>query len=353
MIVRLALSIMLLASPALARQEPAPIAARDGQAFKHKHSGFSFPPTLIGLSRTQGLEVVAPQLDLFFHYRADDESEEISVYVYRMTSGSVPLWFDVSRSVVEARKETGSKAAWGPPAAFTPPGQANGSALQLGWTITGSRLRSTTLTLIPMGEWLVKIRHSSMAHEVASLQRRTAEAVAALGWPKRIAAAPDAAAIVACTDTLVLSGEAKPVKQSGAGTLVEALLAQMAGNPTDRKKAANPMKEAPLTWCADRMADSPVGLYRPQGTRDRYLLSLSDSGIAIRAEPSAASALLADTQQPAWSVTLLTAAKAYNFARRDRLPLPGQIDAILKENPLSSVSTWGDRQISLDSGAMK
>lgn len=350
MIVRLALSTMLLASPALARQEPTPIAAREGQAYKHKHSGFSFPPTLIGLKRVQGREVVAPQLDLMFNYRAADDSEEVSVYVYRLTTGSVPLWFDVSRRVVETRKETGIKTAWGAPTAFTPPGQANASALQLGWTITGSDLRSTSLTLIPMGDWLVKIRHSSAAREVASLQRRTNEIVAALDWPKRIAAAPDAAAIPDCAESLALSGEAKPVANNGANTLIEAMLAQMTGNPDSRKKPRDATSATPITWCADRAAQG--GLYRPTGTRDRYLQSLSDSGIALWTQPSAASTLMADKDDPTWSVSLFTAGRTFNFAARDRLPLPGQADAILKERPTSSAATWGDRQISIDADAM-
>lgn len=352
MIVRLALSMMLLASPALAREEPAPIAAQDGQAYTHKHSGFSFPPTLIGLKRVQGREVVAPQLDLMFNYRAADDSEEVSVYVYRLTTGSVPLWFDVSRRVVETRKETGTKTTWGMPTAFTPPGQANASALQLGWTITGSDLRSTSLTLIPMGEWLVKIRHSSVAHEVASLQRRTNEIVAALGWPAQIAAAPDAAAIADCTDSLALKGKAKPVASNGANTLLEAVLAQMAGNPDSRKKAED-VAPPPQSWCADRTAQSSVGLYRPMGTRDRYLQTLSDSGIALLTQPSVASALMADKGDPTWSISLFTAGRTYNFAARDRLPLPTQADAILKERPTSSAATWGNRQINIDAGAMK
>lgn len=353
MFVRLTLSMMLLASPALAQQEPAPIAAREGSAYKHKHSGFGFPPTLIGLKRAQGREVVAPQLDLMFNYRAADDSEEISVYVYRMTSGSVPLWFDVSRTVVETRKGTGRKTAWGTPTAFTPPGQASASALQLGWTITGSDLRSTSLTLIPMGDWLVKIRHSSVAHEVATLQRRTSEAVAALGWPKRIAAAPAAAAIADCTESLALSGDAKPVAASGANALVEALLAQMAGTADSRKKARDLIPASPSLWCADRTTPGSAGLYRPQGTRDRYLLPLSDSGIAFWSQPSAASAMMPDKGDLTWSVSLITAGRTYNFTGRDRLPLPSQADAILKERPAASAATWGDRQISIDTGAMK
>jgi hypothetical protein len=353
MIVRLALSMMLLASPALARQEPAPIAARDGQAYKHKHSGFSFPPTLIGLKRVQGREVVAPQLDLTFNYRAADDSEEVSVYVYRLTIGSVPLWFDVSRRVVETRKETGTKTAWGVPTAFTPPGQANAAALQLGWTITGSDLRSTSLTLIPMGDWLVKIRHSSVAHEVATLQRRTNEVIAALGWPKQITAASTAAAIADCPDSLALNGKAKAVTTNGANMLLEAVMAQMAGNPNSREKARDAVPAEPETWCADRTAQSPVGLYRPTGTRDRYLQTLSDSGIALLTQPSVASALMDDKSDPTWSVSLFTAGRTYNFAARDRLPLPTQADAILKERATSSAATWGNRQINIDADAMK
>jgi hypothetical protein len=347
----LVIPMVLLASPTSAQQQPAPLAARDGAAFKHKHSGFSFPPALIGLTRARGAEVVGPQLDLYFNYRAADESEEVSIYLYRMTSGALPLWFDVSQRVVETRQETGRKTAYGTPTSFIPPSQTNPSALRLGWTITGSPLRSTTLTLIPMGEWLVKIRHSSLTHEVASLQRRTSEVIAALGWPKRIVPSPDATAIADCPDALALNGEAKPIADNGAGALVEALLAQMAGSSA--KKKAKDADDVPLVWCADRTTESPVGLYRPVGTRDSYLLSLSDSGIAVRVYPSPAAALLGDKGKPGWSISLLTARETYNFVARDRLPAPTQIDAILKEPPASSAATWGERRISIDTGAMK
>lgn len=347
---------LLLASPAaLPQDKPAAVSARAGAPYKHPHSGFAFPATLIDLPRGTGSEYVRPQLDLSFNYRAPDESEEVSVYLYRVKSGAVPVWFDVARQSIEQREAYGRKTPFGTPTPFIPPGQANASAMRMGWTLTDAPFRSTTLTLIPMGEWLVKIRHTATQIEVASLMRRTEAVVAALGWPRKIDAAPDAAPVMDCTDALDLSGESQPVdqKESGAGMLIDAIIAQMAGSTPKKGKKGDAEQGSPVTWCADRTAKSPTPIYRPDGARDSYLMAASDSGLAIWVHPSASGLLLDKDGPKSWAIGIVRAGDTINYAPRDRLPPPTQIRAILDGGGASRVSTWGKGNIEIDAGAMK
>ena len=127
----IAACLLLTSGPALAQDKPAAIAARAGAAYKHPHSGFTLPATLVDLPRGTGNEYVRPQLDLSFSYRAPDDSEEVRVFLYRVKSGSASLWFDVARQSIEQREAYGRKTPFGAPATFIPPGQTNASAARM------------------------------------------------------------------------------------------------------------------------------------------------------------------------------------------------------------------------------
>ncbi|MFN4096439.1 MAG: hypothetical protein ACK4GG_06705 [Sphingomonas sp.] len=351
----IAAGLLLISSVAVAQDKPAAIKARTGAPYKHGHSGLSFPAALIDLPRTGGSEFVKPQLDLMFTYQAPDQSEEVSIYLYRVKSGSASLWFDVARHTVEQRRAYGRKTPFGTPTAFTPPGQSNPSAMRIGWTLSEGPFRSTTLTMIPMGEWLVKIRHTATQIEVVSLLRRTEAVVAALGWPGKVEAAPDAAAVADCTDRLALDGDSKPAKveSAGAGALLDAIMAQMAGGAAKKDKKADAEQGPPVIWCADRAANSPTPLYRPNGARDSYLMAASDAGLAIWVRPSASGMLLDQNGPKNWAISVVRAGDTINYPPRDRLPPPTQIRAILDGGSASRVSTWGKSTITIDPAAMK
>ncbi|QDX26691.1 hypothetical protein FPZ54_12175 [Sphingomonas suaedae] len=347
--------ILLLASPTHAQDKPGTIEVRDGMPFRHDHSGFAFPTELIGLKRAPGTELVKPQLDLFFSYRAPDEAEEVSVYLYRVKSGSPSQWFDVSRLTVQDREAYGRKTPLSEPVTFVPPGQSRPSALRIAWTLSEGPFRSTVLALIPMGEWLVKIRHTAKSIEAASLQRRTEAAIAALGWPEQIVPAADAVPVATCTDALALKGSSKPARTNGAGTLLDAMMAQMEGGGAAKKDERLTPEEgaSPVQWCRDDAVKSPLRLYRPVGTRDTYLMAASDAGLAIWVRPGMSGLLDKENAARTWAVSVVRAGDTINYAPRDRLPLPTEIGKILEGNATSRVSTWGKATINIDAERLK
>ncbi len=334
--------------PALAQTKPAPLETEAGKPFKHDNSGITLPATLLGFPRNEGQEYVKPQLDVAFRYFPADTNEEVSVYIYRVTSGVPSLWFDVSSNSIEQRAAFGRKTRFEMPLTFTPPGQAAASGLKAAWTLSDAPYRSTALAIVPVGEWLVKIRYSSATLEVASLTRRLDEVVAAIGWPGKIEQAPAAAAIADCTKPLKLNGASKPVKADGASALIDAL---MAANVRDKKDKEETGDSMPVAWCRDRAVKAPALVYRPVESENSYLLAFTDSGRAVWTRPSLSGLLGAG--KGSWAVSIVLPGETINYLGRDRLPEPGELSKILEGQVTSRVATWGKSTLTLDSATFK
>lgn len=342
-----AVAALVLSIPAIAQTAPPILPADANKPFRHANSGLTFPVALIGLPRSDGHEYVKPELDVAFRYVAPDGAEELTVYAYRATAGSPAIWFDAAIRSIEQRQAFGRKTRIERPIGFAPPGQSVASGFKAAWTLSNGPLRSTALAIVPMGEWLVKLRYSSRAYEGASLMTRLDAAILELGWPT-VPAASAAEPITECSTPLKLGGVSKPVKTDGAAALIDAMMA------LDREKVVKPdaPKAAPVSWCRDSTVVAPVPIYRPNGTSDAYLGSLSDSGQAVWVRPSLAG--LIPKNKPSWVVSIVRAGETINYPGRDRLPPPTQLGEILKGAAATRVATWGDeRGITIDSNQLK
>jgi len=328
--------------PASAQMNPPPLETPAGKPFLHAHSGITLPAGLHGLERTGAREYVAPQLDVLFTYQDQDNDEELSVYIYRVTSGAPAVWFEQAVRPISDRPAFRRMTEVDLPVTFALPGQSVASGMRAAWTVSESKVKSTALALVPVGDWLVKFRHSSTTHDVATLAKRLDAMIAGLGWPTTVASTPASARVEACTTPLKLDGSSKPAPPEGVSMLADALAARVAAKP-DRK---------PVIWCMDRAIESPVPIYRPAGTDDSYLAVLSDSGRAVWVRPGM-SGLVAKDHKPSWAVSIVLAGETINYGARDRLPAPTEMSAILKGPATSRVSTWGKNEIRIDPAQMK
>ena len=355
MAVRLIAAILIAgAAPAFAQTKPAPLTTEADKPFKHENSGITLPVTLLGFPRKEGQEYVKPQLDVAFRYFPADSSEEVSVYIYRVNTGVPALWFDVSSSSVEQRASFGRKTRFEMPLTFTPPGQATASGLKAAWTLSDAPYRSTALAMVPVGEWLVKIRYSATTLETASLARRLEDVIAAIGWPGKIKPSPAAAAIADCTSPLKLNGTSKPVKPDGASALMDAL---MVAAVRDKKGKEEAKEAAPVAWCRDRAVKAPAPVYRPAESDNSYLLAFTDSGQAVWTQPSPSTLFGIGKDgkdgKESWSVSVVLPGETINYLGRDRLPEPAEIGKIIGGQVTSRVSTWGKSTLTLDSATFK
>lgn len=341
--------------------QPKPIKLSAKSAFKHRHSKIELPPVLLGLARSKLIETEEDQLDVLAEYSTPDQSEAYTIYIYREVAGALPVWFDRARWMVEHRDIYGKPTVRAAEPSFVPPGQSSASALAATYDLSGKSFRSTGIAMVPVGEWLVKLRASSSSLSAAELEGRLKAALAALDWPSRIAAAPAAVPVQPCSSGLKLAGDANPAPKdddAGAAMLLDALLGSAMVMQAARRNAQS--QPAPR-WCRDSIELPAAGVYRANESEDSYLIAIADAGRAIEVGQSAGHQILAQTgaappKEPTWSIKLLLLPRTLNSAAFDRLPPPRQAWEVVQAGRFASTTTtWGNgkKNISINSDALR
>lgn len=349
------LAAMVLGIGSAQAQEPRKIELPAKASFKHPHSKIQLPPVLAGLPRSGAMEFEADQLDMASEYATPDASEAYTIYIYRNVAAGVPVWFDRARWMVENRATLGTPTLHGA-GAFVPPGRTNASGLLATYALDGKAYRSTGVALLPVGDWLVKMRISSQSLSPSELEARMKTALAEIAWPKKMDPAPEAVPVAGCTTSLALSGEAKPAEKdesSGAAMLVGALIGQMGAMEKAPRPAAAPTA---IRWCRDPTAVEGGAVYRADAQTDGYLITLGDSGRAVSAGRNAATALMESagekkTGGERYEVSVIFLAQTMTSALLDRLPPPAQALTIAGKGPFAtSFGTWGNAKGKLTIG---
>lgn len=334
----------LMAVPAQAQQSyPVP----KGAPFTHKHSGLKIPETMLGMPMFAIREIAADQLDIFFNYEISGKNELISVYIYRQVSGGVPVWFDRARYSIENRPDVYGDVTPSAVTAFAPPGQTHTSGLAITYRVGKGPFRSTGLALMPMGEWLVKVRYSSASLEPEALAPRLRAVFEQLGMPGTVPNGIAALPVQPCATPLALTGKAAELKPDGGAVTADAIMSVPI--PPDAK-TKNPV-QPPASWCLDSTRPQVGAVYRPDGDTNAYLLTVNDAGRGVFVRP----ALVLKDEKPGWTVQLVENDRTVNFLRHDRLPPPDQAIAIVNAGRYGSiVRTFGaDIGITINSEYMK
>lgn len=333
---------LMLATPALAQNGPQPIKAPLNKPYRHSFSKLVLPPVLGGLPRESITAFVpeTPDLDMATEYRSADGSEDITVYVSRVASGAMPIWFDQARHAIESRSNVyGTVLPLEAPVSFIPPGRANAAGLAIAFS-PGIAWKSTALAMAPLGEWMVKIRYSSKTLDAAAMRTRIEQLFGELGWPAKLDPAPDAALTKVCADPILFDDKAKDAPQDGASVLLNSLFTQVGSDIAKKDKDAQP-----VTWCVDPGWQMKGRIYRPNGAKDQYLVTIDDGGIAVTVSPDFQ--LPGDDKgkpaTPAWGVHLVLLDRTINYRSQDGLPGPGRLNALLAGQGVSSVTTLGKK----------
>jgi hypothetical protein len=337
-------------------QGPQPIELSAKAAFRHRHSKVQLPPAVMGLPRTRAVAYESDQLDTMAEYATPDLGEVYTIYIYRNVAGGLPVWFDRARRLIERRAELGT-ATLHAAGEFVPPGRTNASGLLATYATAGKNYRSSGVALVPVGEWLIKLRTSSRTLAPAELEARMKAALAEIDWPKKMAPEPAVAPVADCASALALSGDAKPAEkddESGAAMLVGALLGQGGASEEPSKQSA----PRPTTrWCRDSIELPDAGVYRADEQKDGYFLAVADAGRGISVGPSAALLLLgaADEKKPGrerYEVRVILLSQTMTSALLDRLPPPAQAFAIAQQGRFATAfGTWGKGKGKLTIGA--
>jgi hypothetical protein len=289
----------------------------------------------------------ADDLDVGLSFTVGDAAESLTFYVFRNTNGAVPVWFAQAQWGIENRDIYGHPALILAPEAFVPPGQANASGLKAIYEPKGGPYRSTGVLLLPVGEWYVKIRASSQTRSPAELGAWMDAALAEIGWPGKIAAAPTAVPVAPCTAPLAFPVEARDAPKDGAADLMTGVLGMLVAQKKSKPAPESAALTASARWCRDSSPGGNAAAYHRNDDADAYLLAMGDNGNGLWVGPDAGAAFMAQTDKdkpaaPRYSVTLMTAAQTIHYVAQDRLPSPQRVIDIVNANrSVTTVPTWG------------
>lgn len=310
----IATALAAISSGAASAQQPLPVAP--GTAWAHSHSGIVIPATLGGLARMRATSFADPELDISQNFGSSDGNQQLTVYIFRNTNGSVPIWFAQAQRAISLRDDMKKPPLAIAPAAFTPPGQAAASGLKAVFAPAGVEgIRSTGVALFAVGDWYVKLRATSATRSPDELAAWMDEAIAEIGLPQKRSA--DAAV--------------QPIADCGTPLVFATVAADSALPASTGAQTPAPRMIAPR-WCFDSVVGGNRAVYRPVGTSDRYLLATGDNGKAIAVQPHTAGY---------YSANLIVAAQVLVLVAQDRLPSPQRIfDLVDQRRTAGTTPTW-------------
>lgn len=346
-------AVATLANTSALGRERTPVVFEAGAPYVHPHSGISVPAVLGGIDARKGTNFAANHLNVGISYDTADVDESLSVYIYRVTSGSLPVWFAQARSSIAARPAYNSPKLAYTVETITPPGQGADTGLLAIYDTPDSKYAiSTGVAMFAIDGWYVKIRATSSTRGTAALRAWMNEVVASLTLPQ--GKAPTVAPIKDCSNRLKFEGTSKDVEASGASGMLGGLIAGIVMDKAVKEREAaesgatnsEGTSAAPVIFCRDHEIEPGRAIYRADESEDSFLFALSDSGVGVSVGRDRLGQFLSDKEDsdPQYSVTLHLEDINASYIPQDRLPDPERVLEILDENRVTgTVSTWGDR----------
>lgn len=333
---------MIAGSPALAQSRD--LQAKPGKIYHHKATGVELAPTMAGLERTAVTAFVGTETDVGVNYWSADGSENITIFLYRNVSGSVPVWFDRARTTVALMNDKYRNSRSLGTRAFRPRGQARDTGLMEMFS-TESAFRSTGVILFPVNGFYIKIRASSKLRDAAGLEQMLLSGVNSIDWSSRVqdtAATP----VQDCATRL----PARDLATVATSTEQERMMLALVGGVVAQAGALKRAAPTTISFCREPGTPSVVfGIYRPDASPERYMMALRDAGRAVIVGSSDLTQILSEMKStPRVSVSLVDMERTDTFGAYQSLPLPDQaLEMVGKTAPLSVATTWGDKQRNL------
>lgn len=329
--------LSVASGPAQAESRALAVPATSG--WQHAATGLVLRAKLAGLERRSLEDNGTAELDVAADFSTPDRSTVVTLYIFRPTLMSVPVWFDRSETQILLREEYRNPHPVTDARAFAPPSSNVASALRRTYATSSPAYPATGLAIVPIGEWLVAIRISSHDPDPAAIEIKLDEVIAAIGWPEGVEDGAPAALVASCPTPLKYSRRAKLQRPN----MTDALLgAALSGIVAERAEAEPPADAQPVVFCRDVPGRAEYGVYRVASDlgRDAYLMAVADAGRTISVAPSLG-ALVSGTKGYMLSFSDLDRTLVYpNF---DRLPAPDKVlEAVDSAAPISSTARDGD-----------
>lgn len=271
----------LAGGTAEAQVRPLDVPANVG--WQHAETGLVLRARLAGYQRTSIEDNGVAELDVFAKYETPDRATFVTIYVFRPALMNVPVWFDRSEAQILLRSDYRGAQPAGEARAFAPPRSGIASGLRNSYVTGLDAHRTTAVAVMPMGEWLVKVRISSSNTDPAAIESGLDAVIAAIGWPDDVRDAVPASLVASCARPLSFARRARLQRPSVADALLGGLLSNAVVDEDDPDTDA-----APVVFCRDAPGTLQYGVYRDANDprRNSYVMAIGDAGRTISVAPS-------------------------------------------------------------------
>lgn len=326
--------LLAMAQPAAAQRRDLPVPANKG--WQHAQTGVVLTATLAGLPRTKLTDLGSAELDVAAQFNDPKVATSLTIYIFRPALQSAPVWFDRAAAQIASRDTYGGAMATTPVATFTRPGGTVAAGLRQVFAPARGPYRSTAVAVVPLAEWLVAVRLSSVTLTPAAMGAELDTALAAIRWPRTATAdGPVAVPVAACPTELPVT-KAKLVMP----TMEDSLLGGLLGSVAASSRATAPDAAAPL--CRDGNPETLYGVYRAPDATDGYTLAIADSGRIAIVAPGIKLGDLKTSGGYGVSYRDLDGSVS-TFPSFDRLPQPAQVvTLVLRGRPISRTQRGTD-----------
>lgn len=297
--------------------------------WQHAATGTIIMPILGGMTRQDIRDFGTQELDMVLTYTTQATGTTASIYLFRPLMHSVPIWFDRSRTAIEANRTTfPSGVRGGEPTSFpatgtTPPG------LKSIYDTDGPE-KSTGLVMVQVGDWLLAVRMTSSTLSSAALDQQITAVLRTIRFPS--AAADPPVPVAPCAIALTF-GPAKQLRERQQDSMMDALLGGALA--ASLQSGAKP-DEPPQLLCRDGSSNTQFGVYHGVDNGTSYVIALADGGVSISVEPSLAGLLGVGSKAKRFSVTRNELDRSLVYAPFDNMPAPSvAVEMTAKARPIS------------------
>lgn len=326
------LTTLLMNSVAYSQLRTIELPANKG--WQHAGSGIILTKKLSDLSRESLQDYGKEELDIAAQFYSEDHATNATLYIFRPAVNRAQIWFEQSRGQIELTDKYGlnGQKIDANPETFAIGTNANPVGLKIIYPTNSNGYISTSLAIVPVGEWLFALRLSSKKLNAAAMHDEMDSVIKAVRFPSNLPDAPTAKPIEMCATPLKFE-DAKIVKSDGHSEAMESLIGAGLSAQLKNKHAEQPVQ--PIEYCKDQSSTLLNGIYRANASDISYVMAHGDAGISTNVGLSILGQLLKDKKQR-YSVTHERLDQSIVYPSFDKLPSPAQVNALISNgSPLS------------------
>ena len=262
----------------IASAQPEEIAVDPDDTYVHEWTGASLPAEIFGMKRDVIVQYQERASNIGANYD-NGRNTYLSVYIYRHGAGDASLWHDRARHMMVTRDQYAhfDPDKWDT-TVFDPFGGTNPSAIMTIGEGNGGGFRSTGVVIFTAEDWMFKVRMSSASHSADELRMAMQNAILELAVSAPDRAEEAAYTMTDCGETLVF--EPAEITRDRARVSELSVAAGIALITAADIERAVPIDRS-IVYCREGRNRDTTTIYRPNESREAYLIAVQDAGVAI------------------------------------------------------------------------